>query len=251
MPDGPAICIEGLCKRYGDGPPVLQDISIEAPKGEIITIVGPSGCGKSTFLRLIAGLIRPNRGEIRIADKASRPAFIFQDPTLLAWSTITDNVALPLRLEGIDKKQRLAIAQSWLRRLGMEEQGAAFPRQLSGGMRMRASIARALALQPTLLLLDEPFAALDALTRHRLNEILLELHREQRWNAFFVTHSVSEAVFLGHRVVVFSRQGTLLETIPIPLDGPRQSAIRESAAFHALVARVTAHLQSILPDAAL
>lgn len=251
MPEGSAIAIEGLSKSYGNGPTVLHDIHLQAAKGEIITIVGPSGCGKSTFLRLLGGLIHPTSGSIRFSDAETRPAFIFQDPTLLPWATVADNVALPLRLNGVSKDERLTVAKSWLKRLGLEARALDLPRQLSGGMRMRASIARALALRPSLLLLDEPFAALDALSRNRLNEILVDLHQEAKWNAFFVTHSVSEAVFLGHRVLVLSRHGSLLESISIPLPQPRSSSIRETPAFHEIVARVTAHLQSILPDASL
>lgn len=251
MPDMPAISVVGLSKRYGDGPMALQDLHLEAGKGEILAIVGPSGCGKSTLLRLLGGLLHPTHGSITFADSDTRPAFIFQDPTLLPWATVTENVALPLRLKGISKDERRSVAQSWLRRLGLDAQAMALPRALSGGMRMRASIARALALRPSLLLLDEPFAALDALTRNRLNELLIELHQEANWNAFFVTHSVSEAVFLGHRVLILSRQGTLLESIQVALPSPRSSAVRETPGFHEQVARVTAHLQSILPDASI
>lgn len=247
MPESPPISVDKLSKRYGEGPLILKDISLTANKGEIITIVGPSGCGKSTFLRLLAGLSSPTSGHIQIALSQERPAFIFQDPTLLPWANALENVALPLRLQGADKTKRLKIAGHWLERLGLKQQATAYPRQLSGGMQMRVSIARALALQPDLLLLDEPFAALDALSRNHLNEILLGLHQQQLWNAFFVTHSVSEAVFLAHRILVLSSEGRLLEIIQNPLPFPRMASVRESRPFQDLVGRITGQLQRILP----
>lgn len=247
MPESPPISVDKLSKRYGEGPLVLKDISLTATKGEIVAIVGPSGCGKSTFLRLLAGLSSPTSGRIQIALSQERPAFIFQDPTLLPWATAIENVALPMRLKGVDKAERLKTARQWLERLGLKQQALAYPRQLSGGMRMRVSIARALALDPDLLLLDEPFAALDALSRNHLNEILLGLHQQQLWNAFFVTHSVSEAVFLAHRIIVLSSEGRLLEIIHNPLPFPRMASVRETRPFQDLVGNITAQLQRILP----
>lgn len=249
MTEKSAISIEGLGKRYGAGPLILKNISMRVGAGEILTLVGPSGCGKSTFLRLIAGLIDPSEGRIRHTSSAlNGPAFIFQEPTLLPWASALENIVLPLRLQGTPLEEQLHRGRHWLRRLGMEGKADALPHQLSGGMRMRVSIARALATNPSLLLLDEPFGALDALSRNQLNDVLLELHREQKWTALFVTHSVSEAVFLGHRIAVFSNGGDHVDLLDNPLQTPRTPATRSSSEFHALVAKVTNNLQKILPD---
>lgn len=228
MPEGPAIAIENLGKRFGDGPLVLDGISFSAASGEIVALVGPSGCGKSTLLRLVAGLLKPTSGHISEAGEAIQPAFIFQDPTLLPWATVEANIALPQRLKGSPHARRLRNARLWARRLGLGDALGYHPRQLSGGMRMRVSIARALSLQPSLILFDEPFGALDAITRNRLNEEILALHQESRWTAFFVTHSVTEAVFLSHRLVILGTgPGRVSAILENPLPFPRNLHTRE------------------------
>lgn len=247
MAEGPAITLRGIAKRFGDGPLVLKDISLEARPGEIVAVVGPSGCGKSTLLRIIAGLISKTAGTIHTGGPEVHPAFIFQDATLLPWARVLDNIALPLRLKGVARRERLETAREWARRVGLREAGGYYPRQLSGGMRMRVSIARALSTKPNLLLLDEPFGALDAITRNRLNEELLGLHADAGWTAFFVTHSVTEAVFLSHRVVILADSpGRISTVIENSLPFPRDARTRESLGFQQLVAETTARLQEVL-----
>lgn len=249
MAEGPAIALTGISKRFGNGPLVLEDISLQAQPGEIIAIVGPSGCGKSTLLRIIAGLIKHSEGTIEHAGNTVHPAFIFQDATLLPWANVLDNIALPLRLKGISKIKRLAVAEDWARQVGLDAARDFYPRELSGGMRMRVSIARALSLQPNLLLLDEPFGALDAITRNRLNEDLLALHAKSRWTAFFVTHSVNEAVFLSTRIIIMgSNPGSVSAVIENPLQNPRSSHTRESLEFQQRVAETSARLHEVLSD---
>ena len=247
MAEGPAISIERLGKRFGNGPPVIRDLSLTASGGQMVAVIGPSGCGKSTLLRIIAGLIAPSSGAVRSAGPALRPAFIFQDATLLPWASVMDNISVPLRLKGTPRAERERTARVWAGRVGLENRLAYFPRQLSGGMRMRVSIARALSLQPNLLLLDEPFGALDAITRNRLNEELLALRDENPWTGFFVTHSVTEAVFLSDRVVILgNRPDKPPAVIENPLPFPRVAQLRESLAFQQRVAEATACLQEVL-----
>ncbi|MEX0331287.1 MAG: ABC transporter ATP-binding protein [Puniceicoccaceae bacterium] len=247
MADGPNINLQSVSKRFGEGPLVLEEVSLSAGSGEIVAIVGPSGCGKSTLLRLVADLLPATSGEISASGSEVDPAFIFQDPTLLPWSTVRDNIFLPSRLKGTGSDLRGGTPEEWANRLGLERALDYYPRQLSGGMRMRVSIARALSQAPNLLLLDEPFGALDAITRNRLNEELLELHAQSRWTAFFVTHSVSEAVFLSHRIVIMENHpGRVAATIENPLPFPRNAHTRELIEFQQRVAEATALLQEVL-----
>lgn len=249
MPEGPRVELRGIDKAFGGGPLVLEDISIQAEPGEIIAIVGPSGCGKSTLLRIIAGLLPAERGTVRLEGGRSDLAFIFQEATLLPWATVEDNIALPLRLQGMPRGGRCEMAREWARRLGLQDALRYYPRQLSGGMKMRVSIARALVTRPGLLLLDEPFASLDAITRNRLNEELRALRREAGWTAFVVTHSVSEAVFLSDRMVFLSSHPGRITAIldnPLPLD--RDAHTRESLPFQQILAEATAALHNALND---
>ena len=247
MSNGPAITLTDISKRYGDGPLILDRISLSARPGETVAIVGPSGCGKSTMLRIVAGLLKASSGSIENSGPAHHPAFIFQDPTLLPWANVEENIALPLKLKKVRTEERVNLAKDWARRVGLEEALHLYPRQLSGGMQMRVSIARALSLSPNLLLLDEPFGALDAITRNRLNEELLDLHEESRWTAFFVTHSVNEAVFLSHRIVILGHNpGSVTAVIENPLQFPRDSHTRESLEYQQRVAETTARLHEVL-----
>src|SRR3984885_1344275 len=205
----PEIEFAGVTKSYGSGRLVLSAIDLDIEKGEFVTLIGPSGCGTSTVLKLIAGLTPPSDGTIRVDGMVPKDAretisFIFQDATLLPWRTVRDNVGLGLELERAPSDRRKKTTGSVLELVGLQDVAQAYPRELSGGMKMRVSIARALATNPRLLLMDEPFAALDEMTRDRLNEELLRLRSEQRWTCVFVTHSVEEAVFLSSRILVLS-----------------------------------------------
>lgn len=218
-------------KVYDTGTIALQDMNLSVAPGQFISLVGPSGCGKSTVLRLLAGLEQPSQGHLD-RPKLDRPdqlAYVFQEPALLPWATVTDNVALPLKLGGQSPRQRREAVADVLARVGLSEFGGAYPRELSGGMRMRVSIARALVTQPQILLMDEPFGALDEITRTQLNEELLELWQRQRWTVVFVTHNLYEAVYLSSRVVVMATQpGRSIAEIPIELPYPRQPDLRTS-----------------------
>lgn len=248
----PEIEISGLTKRYGQGGLVLDSIDLTVCKREFVSILGASGCGKSTILKLLSGLAVPTSGAIRVegmTPEAARESisFIFQDATLLPWRTVTDNVVLGLELEGEPKEQRKKKVATLLDLVGLRHVARAYPRELSGGMKMRVSIARALATNPRLLLLDEPFAALDEMTRDRLNEEILRMREEQGWTAVFVTHSVSEAVFLSDRIVVLApNPGRIHAQISVDLPAPRTVAIRTSPEFEAVVARVSHSLRETL-----
>src|SRR3984885_4255878 len=205
----PGIEIAGVSKRDGSAHAVLESIDLGVAKQEFISLVGPSGCGKSTILKLIAGLAVPTSGTIRVDGMTPQNAretisFVFQDATLLPWRTVKENIGLGLELERVPSDRREKEIATLLELVGLKNVAGAYPRELSGGMKMRVSIARALATNPRLMLLDEPFAALDEMSRDRLNEELLRLRSEQRWTCVFVTHSVEEAVFLSSRILVLS-----------------------------------------------
>ncbi len=248
----PEIEFTGVSKSYGPGRLVLSAIDLNIQKGEFVTIIGPSGCGKSTVLKLISGLTPPSSGSIRIDGMTPKDAretisFIFQDATLLPWRTVRGNVGLGLELERASSERRKKTTATVLELVGLEDVAEAYPRELSGGMKMRASIARALATNPRLLLMDEPFAALDEMSRDRLNEELLRLREEQQWTGVFVTHSVAEAVFLSTRVIVLApNPGRVHAILQIDLPFPRTAALRESPEFEALVARASHVLREAL-----
>jgi len=241
-------------KRFGDGPLVLDRLSLSVAPGEFISLIGPSGCGKSTLLRLIAGLTPLTTGTLTVDGRspdaaAADLAFVFQEPTLLPWLTVSANVELPLSLRGLPSAERAAARRRVLDLVRLTAKADSYPRQLSGGQKMRVSIARALALSPKILLLDEPFGALDEMTREHLNEELLAIRERQAWTAFFVTHSVAEAVFLSNRVIVLSANpGHIHTEIPIPFSYPRTEETRLSRPYHDLVADVSRVLRSVEPD---
>ena len=248
----PEIEIAGVTKQYGNARPVLESIDLKVAKQEFISIIGPSGCGKSTILKLIAGLTAPTSGTIRVDGMTPQNAretisFVFQDATLLPWRTVTENIGLGLELEHVPGGQREKEISALLELVGLKHVASAYPRELSGGMKMRVSIARALATNPRLMLLDEPFAALDEMSRDRLNEEVLRLRAEQNWTAVFVTHSVSEAVFLSDRIVVLApNPGRVHAEFQVELPSPRTSAIRNSQEFDAIVSRVSHTLRETL-----
>ena len=222
------LSVDHVGKRFDNGTEALSGLGFEIRDGEFVSLLGPSGCGKSTALRLIAGLIQPDSGAI--AWEAARPelGFVFQEPTLMPWADARANARLPLDLKGVARTEADDRALAALERLGLQEFAAAYPRELSGGMKMRVSIARALAARPRVLLMDEPFAALDEPTRQALNDDLLRLAREDGMTVIFVTHSVMEASYLSDRVLVMTpRPGRIKAEIALP-PGPRD---RLSAAF--------------------
>ena len=242
----PLVEFRSVAKRFAAGPLVLDSLSLAAHPGDFISLIGPSGCGKSTLLRLIAGLTPPTSGELAIATAADDLAFVFQEPTLLPWLTVTKNIGLPQRLRGLAPAARAATCARMLDLVRLTGRGDAFPRQLSGGQKMRVSLARALSLAPQILLLDEPFGALDEMTREHLNEELLAIRASHPFTAFFVTHSVAEAVFLSNRIIVMSANpGRIAAEIPVPFAYPRTADTRLSREYHDLVAHVSRFLRSV------
>ncbi len=239
------VTLQEVGKRYASGTQALAGVELAIQQGEFIALLGASGCGKSTLLRLLAGLTPPSEGSLRWAkppgtQAASRaPArrdigFVFQDATLLPWASALANVALPLRLAGVAPAEREARAAEALASVGLAGFEAAVPRELSGGMRMRVSIARALVTRPAILLMDEPFAALDELTRHKLNDDLLALHAATGVTVVFVTHSVFESVYLASRVIVMAaRPGRIAAELAIAAPTPRGPDYRTSADYAA------------------
>jgi len=228
-----AIELVNVEKRFDDGVAAVQDFSTTIAAGQFVALLGPSGCGKSTVLRLIAGLEQPTAGTVRIDGESGatkRPgamSYVFQEPTLMPWACVLDNVSLPLRISGAPRRASRASALEVLAAVGLADRAGAYPAELSGGMKMRASIARALITRPRVMLLDEPFAALDEITRHRLNDELLAHWSTRAPTAVFVTHSVFEAVYLSQRVLVMGgRPGRLIADLPIALAQPRRPTLR-------------------------
>jgi NitT/TauT family transport system ATP-binding protein len=252
-PPLPFLSLSNLCKDYASGKSVIRDLSFDAAPGEFISVLGESGCGKSTLLKMIAGLSTVSGGSIRIDGRAPHQArglmsFVFQDPALLPWRTVARNVELALEFEGTPKHARAARVESVLTLVALGDVHGYHPRQLSGGMKMRVSIARALVTTPRLVLMDEPFGALDAMTRNRLNEELLSLHEQQHWTTLFVTHSITEAVFLSDRILLMgANPGVVREDIAVNLPSPRTAALRSEPAFLDLVGRVSRALAAIHP----
>ena len=227
---------------YG-GRPALGPFSLSLSAGEVVALVGPSGCGKSTALRLLAGLEAPGRGQVRRDARPGETAVVFQAPTLAPWLTAAANVALPLELSGVGRREAHARAADALARVGLAGREAARPAQLSGGMAMRVSLARALVTAPRLLLLDEPFAALDEITRRALADDVLALWREAGPATVFVTHNVEEAVYMASRVVVMSPgPGRILADVANPAGLPRPPGFRTTAQFRDTVEQVSAAL---------
>jgi NitT/TauT family transport system ATP-binding protein len=242
----PEINFHAVAKRFSSAStPVLEHISFSVERGEFVSIIGPSGCGKSTLLKLVAGLSPCTHGEIQVngmtpANAREIVSFVFQDATLLPWRTVQKNVALALELEGRTREETASTTEKLLQLVGLSHVAGSYPRQLSGGMKMRVSIARALATKPKILLMDEPFAALDEMTRDRMNEELLRLRAENNWTALFVTHSVAEAVFLSSRVIVLApHPGRIAHDLTVDLPYPRTSELRESKQFDDLVNRTS------------
>lgn len=247
----PEIALQAVSKRYRGAAVALEDISVIVNRGEFVTFLGPSGCGKSTLLKLISGLSPVSEGSVQVNGMTPENAremmsFIFQDATLMPWRTVEQNVGLGLELEGTARPTRRERVARMLEVVGLGNVAQRYPRQLSGGMKMRVSIARALVSRPRILLMDEPFAALDEMTRDRLNEELLRLYSEQKWTVLFVTHSVAEAVFLSSRVVILAAHpGRVAHEVAIDLPWPRTAETRESIQFEEAVTHTSRLLRGV------
>jgi len=247
--------LSGISKSFSGGTTALAGVDLTIHPGEFVSLLGPSGCGKSTLLKLIASLASPTSGTIDwpqstyTADGVPEPAlgFVFQEPTLLPWRTAAKNVELPLLLAGVDKHEAMGRVGDALALVGLASSSHLYPRQLSGGMKMRVSIARALVTRPKILLMDEPFAALDEITRMKLNDELLELFARQNLTVIFVTHSVYESVFLSTRIVVMgSRPGRVTADIPIEVSYPRTEEFRTSPLYNERCRFASAALRSAI-----
>jgi NitT/TauT family transport system ATP-binding protein len=240
-----ALSVKHLFKRFGANE-VLTDISFEVAESELCILLGPSGCGKSTLLRIIGDLIRPTRGNVVVngkpADRARRDrdyGMVFQAPVLFEWRTVEENVKLPLEIQGTGSAQRTARAREMLDLVELSDFLKHYPYQLSGGMQQRVAIARALSFEPAILLMDEPFGALDEMTRERMNSEVLRIWEQTGTTIVFVTHSIPEAVFLSSRVVVMSaRPGRIVRVIDVDLPRPRNEDSRESRRYFELVTEV-------------
>jgi NitT/TauT family transport system ATP-binding protein len=237
-----ALEFRDVSKRFDTGTLAVSRVDLKVGAGEFVSVVGPSGCGKSTLLRLAAGLTKPTGGEIAL--RGERIGYVFQDATLLPWRTVAANVELVGELNGIPRARRRQRARETLELVGLTGFEKQLPAHLSGGMRMRVSLARALALSPEIFLFDEPFGALDEITRLRMQDELQRLFQSQGFSGLFITHSVSEAVYLSTKVVVMSgRPGTVLTEVPVPFGYPRPPEIRYDAEFGRLAGEVSAALR--------
>ncbi len=243
----PLIMVDRVTKAYANGTVALADISFQVAEGQFVSLVGPSGCGKSTLLRVIAGLGPVSSGTVLVEGLPPRQArqekgdtaFVFQDATLMPWRNVLGNVELPLELRGLAAGERRQTALEALATVGLTDVTKDYPRELSGGMRMRVSLARALAAQPRLLMMDEPFGALDEITRQRLNSELLTLCALAGWTVVFVTHNVFEAVFLSSRILVMSqRPGRIVAEVVVDLPYPRSQEVRTTPEYSRLVGEV-------------
>ena len=240
--------LERVDKRYDNGTLALQDVDLVVGEREFVSFLGPSGCGKSTALKMIAGLLDVTAGRIAWADSAADHAkdisFVFQEPTLMPWAKVFDNVWLPLRLKGISRAQAQAQVDAVLDKVGLSQFANVYPRELSGGMKMRVSIARAMITQPRLLLMDEPFAALDEMTRFKLNNDTLALWTAQQFTTIFVTHSVYESVYLSNRIIVMAaRPGRVITDLKIDEPYPRADAFRSTPRYAQWCVQVSQALQ--------
>jgi NitT/TauT family transport system ATP-binding protein len=244
------VSCRGISKRFANGTVALDGANLDVRENEFLSLLGPSGCGKSTLLRLIAGLARPSAGTIAWEGGRSELSFVFQEPTLMPWTTALANVALPLKLAHVARSESEARAAVALASVGLAGFERSYPRELSGGMKMRVSIARALVTRPKVLLMDEPFAALDEITRFRLNNDLLELWQRERFTTVFVTHSVFESVFLSQRIAVMTaRPGRVQTEIAVDAPYPRDAHYRTSPLYNGYCRTVSAALEEAMAHA--
>jgi len=241
-PREPMLSLRGLSKSFDASADVVNNINLEIAEGEFVSLVGSSGCGKSTVLRIAAGLETATHGTCEV--KTSNIGFVFQDPTLLPWRTVKRNIDLLLELHDLPKNERDQRTSEIISVVGLEGSEHKYPRQLSGGMRMRTSLARSLVTAPELFLFDEPFGALDELTRERLNDELLAIYARRRFAALFVTHSIAEAVYLSARVAVMTSQpGSIAAIVDVPFEYPRDHSIRYTPEFAAVCGQVSSALR--------
>lgn len=246
---------QSVAMSFGTDRLALTDVSCSIKSGEFVALLGPSGCGKSTFLRLVAGLMSATAGRLTVAHQPpdvarrgnNRVAFVFQEPNLLPWRTVLENIRLPLELQNIPRNEHDKRIQHSLDLIGLtEDDSRKRPRNLSGGMRMRVSLARALVTQPDIMLLDEPFAALDDVLRQQLNEELVRIWSARQWTGLFVTHNVAEAVFLSQRIVVMTkRPGTIADIVTVPFDYPREPGLRATPEFAQLCGTLSQKLREV------
>jgi NitT/TauT family transport system ATP-binding protein len=241
-PTAPGLTFDAVAMRFPDGTQAVSEASFSVAPGEFVSIVGPSGCGKSTLLKITAGLLDATAGSVAIGE--GNLGYVFQDATLLPWRTVRGNVELLGELEGLSKAERRAAAQEAIDLVGLGGFEDKYPKSLSGGMKMRASLARSLTLKPKTFLFDEPFGALDEITRERLNDELLALFERERFAGLFITHSIAEAVFLSTRVLVMSaRPGRIVGDFAVPFAYPRRPELRFDPAFAELSGRVSEALR--------
>lgn len=240
--EGPALKFDRVSMVYPDGTEATRDVSFSVKPGEFVTIVGPSGCGKSTLLRIASGLLDPTGGSVEV--DRQRLGYVFQDATLMPWRTVQGNVELLPELHGYTKGERQALATAAINLVGLNGFENHYPKTLSGGMKMRASLARTLTLRPPVFLFDEPFSAVDEITRMHLNEETQELFTNEGFAGLFITHSVGEAVFMSTRVLVMSaRPGRLVAEFDVPFDYPRKPDLRSDPQFAELSGMVSAALR--------
>lgn len=246
------VSLNGISKTFSNGTVALNDLSLDIREGEFVSLLGPSGCGKSTALRIITSLISPTSGRVewpqeKTKQKDHELSFVFQEPTLMPWATVFGNVWLPLRLKGISRKAAHDRVMEALQMVGLEKFAGSYPRELSGGMKMRVSIARSLITKPKILLMDEPFAALDEITRFKLNNDLLHLWETFGWTVVFVTHSVFESVYLSNRIVVMAaRPGRIVNDMAIDAPYPRDETFRTSSVYSGFCRDVSAALHAAM-----
>jgi NitT/TauT family transport system ATP-binding protein len=243
----PALTFDGIGMTFPDGTRAIEEVSFSLAPREFVTIVGPSGCGKSTLLRIAAGLLEPTAGRVQI--DRDHLGYVFQDPTLLPWRTVRQNVELLAELRGLGRQERARLAQEAIDMVGLTGFESHYPKSLSGGMRMRCSLARTLTLRPPLFLFDEPFGAVDEITREHLNEQTLALFQAEGFAGLFITHSIAEAVFMSTRVIVMSpRPGRIIAEFAVPFDYPRLAELRFDPDFALLSGDISKALRGVPGD---
>ncbi|WP_210245239.1 ABC transporter ATP-binding protein [Martelella alba] len=245
--DPPAIAFEQVSMRFPDGTLALRDVNLKVMPGEFISLIGPSGCGKSTLLKIASGLVSHTQGDVWV-DRENL-GYTFQDATLMPWRSVRDNVELLMELRGYPPARRARIAREKIELVGLSGFEDHYPARLSGGMKMRVSLARSLALNPNVFMFDEPFGALDEITRERLNEEVLTLYGREKLTGIFVTHSIAEAVYMSGKVVLMSpRPGRIVEVFDVPFGYPRRPELRYDPAFSALCGTLSAALRQTIED---